>query len=89
MHRFASVCPSVTGPKFRLYNNSYFLKFNMAHAQTIASHLPVTVIKVCGTGRWAHFNIKLHFLAILPELAIKLNSSGRIIEKGNSTTDKF
>ena len=33
----------------------------MVHVQAITSHLPVTVNKVYDTGRWAHFNVKLHF----------------------------
>ncbi len=31
------------------------------HLQAIASHLPDTPMMAYGTGRWAHFNIKLHF----------------------------
>ncbi len=31
------------------------------HLQAIASHLPDTPMMVYGTGRWAHFNVKLHF----------------------------
>ncbi len=34
----------------------------MLHLQAIASHLPDTPMMVYGTGRWAHFNVKLHFL---------------------------
>ncbi len=67
------ICPSVTGPKFRLDNNSdLFVKIAlgegsciprrmMVHLQAIASHLSDTPIMVYGTGRWAHFNIKLYF----------------------------
>ena len=31
----------------------------MADLQAIASHLPVILIKVYDTGRWAHINVKL------------------------------
>ncbi len=31
------------------------------YLQAIASHLPVTLIKVYGIGRWPHINVKLHF----------------------------
>ncbi len=34
----------------------------MIHLQAIASHLPDTPMMVYGIGRWAHFNVKLHFL---------------------------
>ncbi len=33
----------------------------MVHLQAVASHLPDTPMMVYGTGRWVHFNIKLHF----------------------------
>ncbi len=33
----------------------------MVHLQAIASHLPDTPMMVYDTGRWAHFNVKLHF----------------------------
>ena len=37
---------------------------SMVHLQAIASHLPDTPMMVYGTGRWAHFNMKLHFLKV-------------------------
>ena len=55
-----SVCPSVTGPKFRLENNSYLRKY----LQALTSHLPVTPMMVYGTGRWAHINVKLLHLGL-------------------------
>ncbi len=36
----------------------------MVHLQTIASHVP-DIWMVYGTGRWAHFNAKLHFCKYL------------------------
>ncbi len=33
----------------------------MVYLQAIASHLPHTPMMVYGSGRWAHFNVKLHF----------------------------
>ena len=61
-----SVRLSVTGPKFRLENNSYLRKcssqtYCMVHLQAIASHLPDIRMVVYGTGRSAHFKVKLHF----------------------------
>ncbi len=44
----------------------------MVHLQAIASHLPDTPMTVYGTGRWAHFNVKLHYF-ILPKAYIYLN----------------
>ncbi len=38
------------------------ITYGMVHLQAIASHLPDTQMMVYGTGRWAHFNVKLHFL---------------------------
>ncbi len=38
------------------------ITYRMVHLQAIAIHLPDTPMMVYGTGRWAHFNVKLHFL---------------------------
>ncbi len=56
-----SVRPMSRDQNSRLENNSYLRKY-MVHLQAIASHLPDTPMMVYGTGRWAHFNVKLHFL---------------------------
>ncbi len=73
MHRFLSVCPMSLDQNSldqnpRLENNSYLRKYRsasitccMVHLQAIASRLPDTPMMVYGTGRWAHFNVKLHF----------------------------
>ncbi len=37
------------------------MSWGMVHLEAIASHLPDTPMIVYGTGRWAHFNVKLHF----------------------------
>ncbi len=62
-----SVCPSVLiPPKFRLENNSYLRKYVFKHNiqyQYMCKHLlailPVALIKVYATGRWALINVKL------------------------------
>ena len=35
----------------------------MVHLQAVTSHLPVKPMTVYGTGRWAHINVKMHFLS--------------------------
>ncbi len=41
------------------------ITYCMVHLQAIANHLPDTPMMVYGTGRWAHFNVKLHFFFFL------------------------
>ena len=57
-----SVHPSVTGPKlWRLENNLYLQKKLQVCKSFLTICLPATC-KSMRNGRWAHFNIKLHFL---------------------------
>ncbi len=43
------------------------ITYCMVHLQAVASHLPDIWMMVYGTGRWAHFNVKLHFFLLINE----------------------
>ncbi len=51
------------------------ITYCMVHLQASASLIPDTPMMVYGTGRWAHFNVKLHFYEIWPV------RSGKVREK--------
>ncbi len=66
MHRFLSVFDWTKTHWTKIHwtiihISNFWHILSMVRAQAINSHSPVTVKKVYDTGRWAHFNVKLHF----------------------------
>ena len=54
--------------------------------QAIASHLPDTPMIVYSTGRWAHFNVKLHFFYRFSFLEQVEQANGEATQFGGKTS---